>query len=118
MYRMRKGFDASFLVGQQLLQVAIGVSDVIFNFDQGFRVLATTDFDVHFDGTSKSWSCGNPDSAACVLSLIGQTVSAVQVINEALLRIAFSTGPSVDLKDDSDEFESFTISSPGAVLVV
>jgi len=71
---MREGFDASFLVGQQLLQVAIGVNEVIFNFDEGFHILATTDFDVHFAGASKSWGCGN--------------------------------------------FESFTISRPGSVLVV
>jgi hypothetical protein len=115
---MREGFDASFLVGKQLLQVAIGVNEVIFRFDEGFDILAATNFDVCFDGESSSWTAGSPESASCVLGLLGQTISKVEVVSESLLRIKFASGSSVDLKDDSDQFESFTISRPGSILVV
>lgn len=118
MYRMGEGFDASFLIGQELTQVAIGVNDVVFRFDEGFSILATTDFDVRINGVSSSWIAGSPDSASGVLGLVGQTISAVRVVSEVLLRITFANSSCVDLKDDSEQFESFTISRPGSILVV
>lgn len=114
---MPNDFDVSYLAGQQLLQLAVGENEIILNFENA-SLTAMTGFDVVFHDTTTTWVPGNPETARSALSLVGQTIAEVRVSSEALLIITFIRGAAIHLKDDSDQFESFTISHEGSTLVV
>jgi hypothetical protein len=49
MYGLKKGLGLSFLGGLQLEQIAIGVYQIIFGFDEDVRISAYSQFN-YFDG--------------------------------------------------------------------
>ena len=66
MYGLSKDIDLTFLAGRQVEQVAIGVYETIFGFDEDVRITAYSQFS-YFDG-QKEWIWKPEPGAAQIAS--------------------------------------------------
>lgn len=118
MYGLDMRVDLSFLNGREVLQVAIGVHEVIFRFDGDVSITVEGAFSYASGGELSKWSPGAPQAAAPALRLLGQTVRAVQGHRDGMLEVEISNGDRLTILDASKEFESYQISAPGRTIVV
>jgi Family of unknown function (DUF6188) len=120
MYGLKKGIDLSFLKDRELIQVAIGVYQVQFGFDEDVRIGVEGGFD-YFDGaTELSWKPEAEYSriAARTVALLGATVHTFEAHEDGTLKLAFSNGHRLVILDSSKEYESYSITRPGFNLYV
>jgi uncharacterized protein DUF6188 len=119
MYGLQKSTDVSFLKGRELIQIAIGVFQVQFNFDQNVGVSVEGEFQYIFEGKPFRWTPGSPESAAAVLRLLGSSVEELMATEDGTLTLTFTNGDSLIVKDSSAQYESYTISGgPNGLIVV
>jgi Family of unknown function (DUF6188) len=120
MYGLKKGLDLSFLGGLQLEQIAIGVYQIIFGFDEDVRISAYSQFN-YFDGREEwAWNPepGAVQIAARTLSLLGATIESFEGHENGTLSVVFSNGHRLIFLDNCKEYESYDISRPGETIVV
>ncbi len=120
MYGLNKDIDLSFLDGRQVEQVAIGIYQIIFGFDEDVRISAYSEFN-YFDGREEwVWKPepGAVQIAARTLSLLGATIENFEGRENGTLLLVFSNGQRLILLDSSKEYESYDITRPGETIVV
>jgi hypothetical protein len=120
MYGLRKDIDLSFLVGRELEQVAIGVYQIIFGFDEDVRISVESQFR-YFDGQQESaWKPepGAAQIASQTVSLLGAVVQTFKADENGTLSLLFSNGQRLTILDSSKEYESYDITRPGMTIVV
>jgi hypothetical protein len=120
MYGPRTDINLSFLDGRQLEQVAIGVRQVTFVFDENVRITAYSKFN-YFDGRKKWMWTPVPRAvqiASRTLSLLGANVKSFEGREDGTLFLAFSNGQRLIFLDPSKEYESYDITRPGGTIVV
>lgn len=119
MYGLPRNIDLSFLNGREVIQVAIGIFQVQFGFDEDATICVHSQF-THFDG-HQDWTWTPEPSkvqvAARALSLLGATVERVQTHEDGTLILSFSSGHRLTLVD-SKEYESYEIRRPGETITV
>jgi hypothetical protein len=120
MYGLSKDIDLSFLNGREVQQVAIGVYQIQFGFDEDVRISVEGRF-TYFDG-HEEW-VWNPEPgaaqlAARTLSLLGATVQALDAQKDGTLTLNFSNGHRLTIVDNSTEYESYDITRPGQTIIV
>lgn len=119
MYGLHKDTDLSFLKGQELIQVAIGVFQVQFHFDRDAIISVEGEFQYSSESNSSHWHQGTPEAAAPVLRLLGSSVQKVGGREDGTLELTFSNGDRLVVKDNSEQYESYTISGgPLGTIVV
>jgi Family of unknown function (DUF6188) len=120
MYGLRKDIDLSFLNGRQVEQVAIGVYQIQFGFDEDVRISTYMQFN-YFDGR-KEWiwkpEPGAVQIAARAVALLGATIESFQRHEDGTLKLIFSNGRRLTILDSSKEYESYDITRPGSTIVV
>jgi hypothetical protein len=92
MYGLRRDINLSFLDGGQLEQVAIGVRQVIFGFDENVRITAYSKFN-YFDGRKRwMWKpvTRAVQIAARTLSLLSATIKSFEGREDGILLLGFS----------------------------
>jgi hypothetical protein len=118
MYGLREGMDLSFLRGREVIQIAIGVHQVIFAFDGDIGISLESEFCTARDSAgSSTWRGGEPRSACPALSPLGAVIVDVNGREDETLILVFSDKKRPTIYD-SREFESYTISRPGETIVV
>jgi hypothetical protein len=120
MYGLKKGIDLNFLTGRELVQLAIGVYQVQFGFDEDVRISVESEFR-YFDGqTEWIWrpELGSSSIAARVVALLGATIKSFGCNIEGTLTLAFSNQHRLTILDSSREYESYDITRPGHTIVV
>lgn len=120
MYGLTKDVDLSFLNGREVIQVAIGVYQIIFAFDEDVRISIYFQFS-YFDGRSEStWQPepGFAQIAARTVALLGATVQTFEGQEDGTLTLMFSNGHRLTIPDSSKEYESYDITLPGRTIVV
>jgi hypothetical protein len=120
MYGLNKGIDLSFLNGREVIQVAIGIYQIIFGFDEDVRISVESQF-TYFDG-SDEWvwkpEPGAAQIAARTVSLLGATIESFEGQANGTLTLTFSNGQRLTILDSSKEYESYDITRPGQTIVV
>jgi hypothetical protein len=119
-YGLSKDIDLSFLIGRELRQVAIGLYQIIFGFDEEVRISVESEFKF-FDGQRESiWKprVGAPQIAAQTLCLLGDRVDRYEARADGTLSLAFTNGCRLTVLDSSKEFQSYDITRPGQTIVV
>lgn len=120
MYGLKKEIDLSFLTGRELIQLAIGVYQVQFGFDEDVRISVESEFR-YFDGQIESiWrpEPGSSSIAARGVALLGATIESVGSNIDGTLTLAFSNQHRLTILDSSKEYESYDITRPGQTIIV
>lgn len=120
MYGLSKEIDLSFLNGRELTQVAIGVYQVQFGFDENVRISVESYFS-YSDG-QEEWiwrpEPGASQIAARTVALLGATIQSFEAHEDGTLTLAFCGGQRLTILDNSKEYESYEITLPGRTIVV
>ena len=118
MYGLPKDLTLEFLSGQTLLQVCLGVHDLILNFHDDVSITVTSRI-----------ACAAPDgpkheyddfgqAAPDLMIFLNQTIVGAEGDENGTLRLMFNTGRSLSIYDDSKEYESYTIRHGETFIVV
>ncbi len=120
MYGLRKDTDLTFLNGRESIQIAIGVYQIQFGFDENVRISVEGEF-AYFDGRSEViWKPepGSSQIAARTVALLGTTIESFEGHENGTLTLSFSNGHRLIIPDSSKEYESYQITRPGETIVV
>jgi hypothetical protein len=120
MYKIDKSVNFNPLVGNEVTQVRIGISEVILRFvNDGLSITILSQYNL---GENKSilfnTIANNPDQSKNLVCLLGKTIESINVVESNILAINFSGNYYLELIDDSEEYESFTINSKTFELIV
>jgi len=120
MYGLNNEIDLSFLAGRELIQLAIGVYQIQFGFDEDVRISVESEFR-YFDGQSEStWrpEPGSPLVAARAVALLGASIETFESNADGTLTLAFSNKHRLTILDSSREYESYDITRPSQTIIV
>jgi len=120
MYGLKKEIDLSFLTGRELIQLAVGVYQVQFGFDEDVRISVESEFR-YFDGQAEwIWrpEPGSSSIAARAVALLGATIESFGSNTDGTLTLAFSDQHGLTILDSSKQYESYDITRPGQTIVV
>jgi hypothetical protein len=120
MYGLAKDIDLDFLNGREVGQIAIGVYQTQFGFDEDVRISVEGGF-FYFDGQNDSvWKPepGFEPIAARTVALLGATIETFEAREDGTLTLNFSNGHRLIIPDSSKEYESYDITRPGQTIVV
>jgi hypothetical protein len=121
MYGLVRNTDSTFIVGQSLMQACFGANDLILHFEETEKVMITITSGICC--ISPDGSGGGPtqdfgSQASFVLSLLGIPIGSASVLGKGTLQIEFETDAQLQILDDSEQFESYTIKHRGNIIVV
>ncbi len=120
MYGLKKNIDLSFLSGREVTQVAIGVYQIQFHFDEDVAIYVEGEFS-YFDGKDElHWKPepGTSNTAGRTAALLATTIDRFEAHEDGTLRLFFSNGHQLTIADSSNEYESYQITCPGRYIVV
>ncbi len=109
--------DLSFLEGRELIQVCVGMFQVIFGFDDQVSISVEGCYSVHSEAGESTWKSGEKPRSD-VLNLLGANVAHVRGEADGTLTLTFSEDLSLVIFDSSKEYESYQIAKPGTIIVV
>ena len=116
MFGLPDDFDGSFLVGRSLLQVCIGLHEVIFRFDEDVEITVEGEFKVAVGDEGQVF--GSPvEGGAASLVLLQDTVSDAQGATNGTLTLTFPSG-MLEIYDTSSHYESYQVRNGGQLYVV
>jgi hypothetical protein len=118
MYGLNKNIDLTFLKGRELIQIVIGIYQIIFHFDEEVKISAEAKFEHVSKEESCVWRPEAPALATSAVKLLGSTVQSVDWQEDGTLKLAFSNGDQLIVYDSSSEYESYAITCPGRTIVV
>ncbi len=120
MYGLKKEIDLSFLVGRELIQVAIGLYQVQFHSDEDVTVSVEAEFR-YFDGQDEwNWQ-QEPSSqqiAARTVAMLGASITNLDSNKNGTLALTFSNEHRLTILDPFKEYESYAITRPGQTIIV
>jgi hypothetical protein len=118
MYRLPSDPAIDALKGQSLLQVCFGENDLFLNFsgNMSFGIFSSVGLGVNADAVVRSSDFVEVSQE--LLRLLSVLVSDVSWAKDGTISITFETGYVVELYDDSEQFESYTIKKPDGTVVV
>ncbi len=123
MYGVRKDLDLAPFVGSTLNQVAIGPHDLQLHFDRADPADGSASLSIwgRFEVRDRDGSileAGTPSDTRTryLQDLVGTVVSSATAEPPSAIVLAFRSGRSVRVVDDTDQYESFAI-EPGNVIV-
>jgi hypothetical protein len=120
MYLIPKSIDLSFLLEADLNQIGLGRHDVQFVFSSGARICVQGRASVLEHGSKVSEWSETGWSSLDFQKLLNRSVSGFSVPNDRLLQIEFTNGLSLQLHDNSNQYESMQIytANPDVPLIV
>jgi hypothetical protein len=121
MYGLPNDVDLDFLIGRTVDQVAIGIHEVIFGFDEDIRITVYQEFR-YFDGQTESiWrpeEVGSSLMAGRTAALLGYPVENIDRHANGMLALTFANKSRLTIIDSSKEYESYDITRPGETIVI
>jgi len=118
MYGLPENVDLTFLEDRQLVQVCLGSSSVTLNFDENIWISVENTF-YHYSVDGECMPCESTrDSALALSSLLGCAITNISWDTDGLLRMSFSNGEVVELRDDTDLYEAYQIKHGDKLIVV
>ena len=110
--------DLSFLDGRTLLQVCVGLYQVILKFDEDVSISIEGKFKVVQAGKTQRKNKALPLSASVLLRLVGQTIKRVEGEPSGTLFLDFGDGNTLIILDSNREFESYQVVHPIGMVAV
>ena len=110
MYKIPANIDLSFLIGAELDQISITLSQVYFKFDPEGVISIGSAMEVIDGGSAFAWDSEKANIDLPIKKLFGTKVLKYTVENDRTLVVAFDNGVLLRIYDNSDQYESFQIS--------
>lgn len=118
MYGLPANMDWNFLVGRELIQMCVGIHQVLLRFDGDVSVSIECVFEHSFPG-AKTHSCTNlAHRAKSLVTLLGTRVERVDGKSHEALVLSFSNHETLQIHDSNEMHESFLVHAPGIEIVV
>jgi len=113
-----KDFDASVFVGGSLETVTFAANAIHLAFDNGNSV--TAQMHLRYRGSSEAAYRDDvlPVSSSSLMSLVGQRVVTATTHSRGDLTLEFDAGGTLQVQDDSEHYESYTLKTPDGEIFV
>jgi len=118
MYGLPPNTQLDFLKGKALLQACFGANDLILNFTEDISISIFSSVGVSFGGGSLDKHSAFEEVSRELLQLLNREIVEVHWTPKGTVTLIFDEGGTVQIYDDSEHYESFTITSPSGLLVV
>ena len=119
MYNLDKATDFSFLLGKELLQVSIGLYQIVLRFSDNIVVNAECMLLLKGeDGSLLQVDSEDPQTTKELVCLLGKAIKSVKIASNMELKMLFSSESELTLIDSNEDGESFAISSPESEYIV
>lgn len=116
MYRFASDLNLNDLVGLEIQQICLGPADVQFRFGSGTHIAVQSRATLAVEGLVLSeWTATDGWSNRKFQRMFDSPVKEYAVVNDRLLELRFMNGFTLQLHDDSDQFESLQIYPGGDV---
>jgi hypothetical protein len=116
MFGLPKDFPYEQIRGAKLLQVCIGMHDIIFNFTDNISISINSSIESGLSDHIRYIDFRK--SAAEVSKLIDESISNASSSNGRDLELLFSNGHVLKIIDDSSEYESYIVNLKSKLIVV
>ena len=113
------GLDSklSFLIGKEIIQIAIGVHDVQIRYQNG-AISVWSSFLLKLPtGRKLQWVAGNPEDARELVALLDSAIAQVRC-SATDVAIRFANDCELILCDPDPQFESFSIAEENKPLII
>jgi len=118
MYGLPSSVSLSFLEGRTLLQVCIGLHDLILNFDGDTTITVCSSIGYSTTFAQVKRYVDFRQSATVLCTFLGTTIRAAKNAGDGTLALEFTKGRTLHLYDDSTDYESYTIKHGDQLIVV
>lgn len=118
MYGLPPETSLDFIVGQTLTQACFGEHDLILNFSGNISISIYSSIGVGVDIQNIEHHVVFHEVAAAVLRLLNKDVASVRWVPDGTVTLQLDDGSLIQILDNSEDFESYTISRPGILFVV
>lgn len=118
MHGLTSDVDLEFIVGREVIQIAIGVHQVIVAFDQNLKISIEGEFEYITKVARVKWRPSASEVAAKTVGLLGLRVGSISSQTDGALELSFSNGDRLVLKDTNPEYESYQIVTSEKTMVV
>lgn len=115
MHGLPPGFDASFFLRRTLEQVCASATIVSLNFDDKLSVATEAGYSLQAgnraitSGETRATSSHAPRLTAELLDLIGHEIARATAATDGTLVLEFDSGTTLVLRDESPQYESYSI---------
>jgi hypothetical protein len=109
---------ADLLRHREVIQIAIGVYQVIFCFDKDVEVSVEGHFNYVHNSVAVDWYPQAIQVAAMTVELLGSNVLDVQKVDDDGLRLSFSNGDLLTITRPNQNFESYQVTGTGVGIIV
>lgn len=106
------------LQNREVVQLAIGVYQVVFGFDGDIALSVESCFRYASDSETVEWRPREIHAATKTAKLIGHTVTNVHESEDGSLQLSFSNGDLLTVMRTGNGFESYQLTGRGVTLVV
>jgi len=118
MYGLDKSQNLQFLVGLELLQLCVSLSQVIMKFSDETSISIECDLRISGVNGEIIDILDIPEAVDHLFCLLGMEIVDVIKLNAGDLTLAFSCGRKLTLMDSNETTESYTITAPEEEVVV
>jgi hypothetical protein len=118
MYGLKNTIDLSFLLTASVSQVVVSLSALSIDFDKPVRLTIYSTFAVGLSGQPMSQFNGSTEDAQALFPLIGDAISEAKATASGGLQVTFESGSVLEIFDDSEQYESFSIANGDQLIVV
>jgi primase-polymerase (primpol)-like protein len=113
MYGLPKDFDGSFLVGRTLNLVCFSQNQMSFHFDDDITITVESAFSY-----KTAQVVDVPVQESNLMELLGSAVSVARGEADGTLSLLFNNGQTLKVYDTTKQYESYTITYGGKVIIV
>jgi Family of unknown function (DUF6188) len=103
------GTDLGFLVGATLTQVAIGENETILHLHPDSTILIQSEVIIKIPGEEVSALETAVEVGSVLLPLLGKTVTEAVGTPRGSLALTWSDGRTVEVLNDSDQYECYSV---------
>jgi hypothetical protein len=119
MYGLPEDLDLSFFVGTTLIQLGMGEHQIQFVLHPNVRLSVESTMRLtSATGLNSRVEDGYREEAGVLLPLISHDVERASRTPSGALRLEWSNGAVLEVDDDSDQYESYTINHGERLIVV
>lgn len=119
MYGLPVETDLTPLVGTDVTYVGVGqfMTHVAFSGPPDSSITIEGEFSLEIADRRVTFS-ESVDGGGALLALLGQSVTSAVIPTDGTVRIAFSNGTTLEVPDDSEQYESYQLNLSGRELIV
>jgi len=115
MYGVSPNLDLSFCLGAPIEQIVVGKYDVQFDFGSGARIAVQGSVEIHRSRSLiASWGQDSGWTSVSFQDVLNISVESIDIPNDRRIDFHFGGDLVLSLIDNSEQFESMQIFSPGA----